>query len=760
MRILVDARLLGRAISGVERYLFELITELGNPNVRGNHRIDAYVSGTFDPRLQSDPAALPPTLNKRIENPAIAAVRAYDVFHRSFQPADFSTVIEIGAAPASVLSVHDLIGYRRREYWADEIAFEKYRQTLEYAVIAADRILAISNATKRDLISTLNVDESRIDVAHLGANLRFQPLKDRSRIDHVLAKYGLKPGYVLSIGTDYPHKNRIGLLKAFEMLREKFPDLSLVFAGPRKYGRPQPELDALFDKLRPAVVEIENVPDEDIVALYNGAGVYVFPSLDEGFGLPVLEAFGCEVPVVCSNSTSLPEPAGDAAILVDATKPAELRDAISSVISNDDLRTQLIARGHDRIRQFTWEKTARETIASYERAAAGRIEQARPLTLSIRSKEIPRNFSIVICTRNRSQKLKLLLQSIRQLEIESSSTFEVVIVDNASDDDTRLVAEGEAGQGLALVVVSEPVLGVSRARNRGIASAKGDVVIFIDDDVELPTDFLTQYAQAWQRWPDAAAIGGRVILKWVSPRPGWLDDGLSGLLGMTTSLEEHKCSGPKFDIIGCNMSFRREIFADVGGFNVALGYRGDNLAGNEEGDMLRRVERAGGTIVHSTCPWLYHLIERDKLNREYFLRRYYNQGVADAQLDLSYVPVSYSAIDSLRARALETRADLKWSAQRKLVSGRARFADLVWYRYVDGTLSRINSALESMKPVEPVDTPDVDPSRDKTRELIKDLSARLANSEAQLAEITGSGSRMWKVMRSYYRLRRKLSRKK
>lgn len=756
MRILVDARLLGRAISGVERYLLELLTELGNPNVRGNHSIDAYVSRTFDPRLKS----LPPALNTRIENPAIPAVRAYDVFHRSFQPADFSTVIEIGAAPASVLSVHDLIGYRRKEYWADEAAFEKYRQTLEYAVIAADRILAISNATKRDLVSTLDVDESRIDVAHLGANLRFQPLKDRSRIDSVLAKHGLKPGYVLSIGTDYPHKNRIGLLRAFEMLREKFPDLSLVFAGPRKYGRHQPEVDALFDKLRPAVIEIENIPDEDIVALYNGAAVYVFPSLDEGFGLPVLEAFGCEVPVVCSNSTSLPEPAGDAALLVDATKPDELRDAISSVMTNDNLRSELIAKGRHRIRQFTWEKTARETVVSYERAAVGRMVQESPVSLNIRSNESLRTFSIVICTRNRSRKLKQTLQSIRLLEKDASRMFEVVVVDNASDDDTRLVAEGEAGNGLDLVVVSEPEVGVSRARNRGISSAKGDVVIFIDDDVELPTDFLTEYVRAWQRWPEAAVIGGRVILKWVSSRPGWLNDDLSGLLGMTTSLEEHKCSGPRFDIIGCNMSFRRAIFSDVGGFNVALGYRGDNLAGNEEADLLRRIERAGGTIVHSVRPWLHHLIEGDKLNRVYFLRRYFNQGIADANLDLNYVPDSYSAIDSLRARALETRADLKWSAQHKIVSGKARFADLVWYRYVDGTLSRINSALDSMKPVEPVDTPDVDHASEKTRDLIKDLSARLANSEAQLAEITGSGSRLWKVMRSYYRLRRKLSRNK
>ena len=757
MRVLVDARLLGHAISGVERYLLELLTELGNPAVRGNHRIDAYLSQTFDTAFNSFPSGL----NKRFENPAVAAVRAYDVFHRAFQPADFSTVVEIGAAPASVLSVHDLIGYRRSDYWTDASAFEKYRKTLEYAVIAADRILAISNATKQDLVRTLNVDESRIDVAYLGANLRFQSLKDRAGVEAVLAKYGLKPGYLLSIGTDYPHKNRLRLLRAFELLKESYPELSLVLAGPRKFGRPQPEVDTLLAKLRPAVTEIEDLPDEDLVALYNGASVYVFPSLDEGFGLPVLEAFGCEVPVVCSNATSLPEPAGEAALLVDANNPSELRDAIASAMTNNSLRAQLIAKGRERIRQFTWERTARETVAAYERARANRLASARQVSLSMPSGISPHRFSIVICTRNRARRLRQSLQSIRELKRDPSWSLEVIVVDNASDDDTRLTAETAAGQGDEVVVVTEPQLGISHARNRGIATATGDVIIFIDDDVDLPPEFLDEYAKAWRRWPDAVAIGGKVVLKWISERPAWLNEELSGLLGTTTSRdEEHKCVGPKFDIVGCNMSFRRDVFEHLGQFNLELGYSGDYQAGNEENDFLRRIEQAGGAIVHSPKPWLYHLIESDKLTREYFLRRYFNQGVADAHLDLSYSPASYSVIDSLRARALETKADLEWSAKRKIASGKARFADLVWYRYVDGTLSRINSALKEIEPLEIPDAPHSDLTREQTRELIKDLSAKLANSEAQLAEITGSGSRLWKVLRSYYRVRRRFTRKK
>ena len=173
------------------------------------------------------------------------------------------------------------------------------------------------------------------------------------------------------------------------------------------------------------------------------------------------------------------------------------------------------------------------------------------------------------------------------------------------------------------------------------------------------------------------------------------------------------------------MSFRRDIFNDVGRFNIELGYRGNQLTGNEENDLLRRIERAGGTIVHSPGAWLYHLIESDKLDRGYFLRRYFNQGIADAHLDLASVPASYSSIDSLRARDLETKGSLKWSATRKIVSGRARFADLVWYRYVQGRLSRLGAALDEMKQDSSLETdfdvgqPPQDLTRARTHEAYK-----------------------------------------
>ena len=113
-------------------------------------------------------------VRQRVQDAAIPAVLSCDVYHRPFQPSDFSSIVELGAARASILSIHDLIGYRRQEYWDDSERFRSYRQTVEFAARATDRIVTISQSTKREIISSLEVDESKIDVTYLGVNDRFR----------------------------------------------------------------------------------------------------------------------------------------------------------------------------------------------------------------------------------------------------------------------------------------------------------------------------------------------------------------------------------------------------------------------------------------------------------------------------------------------------------------------------------------------------------------------------------------------------------
>ncbi len=348
------------------------------------------------------------------------------------------------------------------------------------------------------------------------------------------------------------------------------------------------------------------------------------------------------------------------------------------------------------------------------------------------------------------------------MKVDPPGTVDVVVVDNASEDDTSRVAEVAARSiGFPVTVVSEPALGISNARNRGIKEAKGDVIIFIDDDVEVLPEFVIEYARAYKRWPQATCIGGKVELKWVVPRPGWLTDSLIGLLGLTLCPdEEREYHSPAFHIIGCNMSFRRGIFDDVGGFDISLGYTGTRLLGNEENEMLRRIEASGGTIVHSHLPRLFHLIERDKLSKSYFRDRYFYQAVTDAQNDISLTDGSNAQLIRLRMKEREIRSSLRRDALRKLIGGKLRFEDIVWLDYVGTRLKRFEEARATGVAVDEKKEETKDETKSETgRALIKQLSARLAESEATVAELTGSGSRMYKLVSEYYRLRRKLVRR-
>ena len=185
----------------------------------------------------------------------------------------------------------------------------------------------------------------------------------------MLQKYGLKPGYFLFVGTLQPRKNVEGILAAFQALPEELRrSRGLVIAGKAGWGA-----DALAAKLHGLRSEgachwLQYVPADELKALYQCAGVFVFPSLWEGFGIPVLEAFASGIPVIASNVSSLPEVAGDAALLVDPQGITELRNAMERLAQDRDFAQTLIERGRLRARQMTWETCAKKTLEVYRQA--------------------------------------------------------------------------------------------------------------------------------------------------------------------------------------------------------------------------------------------------------------------------------------------------------------------------------------------------------------------------------------------------------
>lgn len=240
----------------------------------------------------------------------------------------------------------------------------------------ADHILTISEHAKCDIHRLLGVPLDRITVAYLAADERFQRGKDPEKLKEMVRTYGIQGPYILYTGgftkVD-PRKNVEQLIEVYHELRKQgFDKHQLVLAG--KLGDYSDELMRKMDrkKMRAGVVFTDHLSHDDLPYLYNGARCFVFPSHYEGFGMPPLEAISCGTPTIAYRNSSLPEVLGDAGVLVDAQEPRHLLEAIRSVLASEELTGQLRTKGMEQAKKFSWEETARKTLAVYREVCARR----------------------------------------------------------------------------------------------------------------------------------------------------------------------------------------------------------------------------------------------------------------------------------------------------------------------------------------------------------------------------------------------------
>jgi glycosyltransferase involved in cell wall biosynthesis len=273
----------------------------------------------------------------------------------------------------TVLTVHDLSFVRVPEY-AHPSVHEYLVQGVPRSARRADLILAVSVATQRDVVELLGVPEDRVQVIYEGVDARFRPVEDEQTLAAVRRRYGLERPFILGLGTLEPRKNFTGLIEAFARLRERrHLEHELVIVGRRGWL-----YEPVFERVQALGVErqvrfLGFAADEHLPAIYTLASCLAYPSFYEGFGLPVLEAMACGTPVVTSQSSSLPEVAGSAAILVDPHDADSLVDALDRVLFDDALRAELRAAGRERVRRFTWERAAHELVAAYRSVADGAV---------------------------------------------------------------------------------------------------------------------------------------------------------------------------------------------------------------------------------------------------------------------------------------------------------------------------------------------------------------------------------------------------
>jgi len=272
----------------------------------------------------------------------------------------------------SVVTVHDL-GYLYYPEAHTRFQNAYLRWSTRYNSLAAARVLADSKATRDDLVRHYQIPADKIVVVYPGRDESLAPVTDPAALSAICARYSLTGRYLLHVGTLQPRKNLIRLLHAFASLlasdiQPPMPDLQLVITG--KKGWLYDELLVEVQKLGLAaegrVVLTGYVPDDELPALLSGALAFCFPSLYEGFGFPVIEAMSCGTPVVCSNVSSLPEVAGDAALLVDPLDVASLAAALAQIAADEGLRRELRERGLRQAGRFSWLQSARQVLEVLE----------------------------------------------------------------------------------------------------------------------------------------------------------------------------------------------------------------------------------------------------------------------------------------------------------------------------------------------------------------------------------------------------------
>ena len=363
MAIGIDIRVLARGTrTGVEEYTINLLSHLLSlePEINFSLFYNAYQKVNLDydwlglNNVQLKDFRIPNriffALARYLEEPKIdKLLEGVDIY---FNPHFF--VAPLTRKCKKVITFHDLSFERHPEFFSWRKKFwQKFLMDARQEAKKADRIIAVSESTKSDLINLYGIDSGRIKVIHSGVGEQFRPIKSVKGLD-------LPEKFILYFGTIEPRKNLIGLIKAFELLKDR--DCKLVIAGTKGWLYQDIFKTAKRSKRGRDIIFTGFVKEQDKPFLYNLAQTFIYPSFFEGFGFPPLEAMACGIPTIVSANSSLPEVVGDAALMINPKNIDEMAWALEESLSNNQLRERLIKKGLEQAEKFSWQKCAQETL--------------------------------------------------------------------------------------------------------------------------------------------------------------------------------------------------------------------------------------------------------------------------------------------------------------------------------------------------------------------------------------------------------------
>jgi len=365
MRIAIDARKLHDF--GIGTYIRNLLRQLARIDGRNEYVLlcqdaDLGLADQLGPNFRAVREPSPNySFSEQIHVPWVLRRERPDVFHAPHY------VLPPAVSCRSVVTIHDCIHLMFPQYLPNRAAALFARAAMWAAAKRADRILTVSEASKRDILRFFRVPADKVVVVYNAIDERFSIAPSDEDVARVRERYQLNHEFVLYVGNIKPHKNLVRLIEAFDELRNSgFEHLKLLIIGDQISKLPALRRAVHSHKLHKHVRFLGYLDDDTLAVLYRLAAVFVFPSLYEGFGLPPLEAMACGTPVVTSNTSSLPEVAGDAAVLVDPTDTHAITDGMRRVLTDPTLAAQLRARGPLRAREFSWEQSVARTRALYQ----------------------------------------------------------------------------------------------------------------------------------------------------------------------------------------------------------------------------------------------------------------------------------------------------------------------------------------------------------------------------------------------------------
>jgi len=372
MRIAIDAHSVGARLAGNETYainLIEALAEIDQSNqytlyVTKQSAVERFANRWPNFKVQR---TLPHTPLVRIPLTLSRELRRHpvDVLHVQYTAPPF--------APCPlVVTIHDLAFEHLPETF-NRRSWMQLRLTVRHTARRAAQITTLSEYSRQDISQTYGIDPGIITVTQAAAAPMFKRVNNETELQRVRETYGIDGDYILSLCSIQPRKNLQRLIEAYSLLRRLHPEgklPTLVLAGKRGWLENETMQAAQYDESSGNIRFTGYVADEQLNALYSGAICFVYPSYFEGFGLPILEAMKCGTPVIAGNRTSIPEVAGEAALLFDPFDVHSLVAALRQVLDDSEYRAALGAKGLQRASEFSWQTTARLTLDAYQRATA------------------------------------------------------------------------------------------------------------------------------------------------------------------------------------------------------------------------------------------------------------------------------------------------------------------------------------------------------------------------------------------------------